>query len=48
MNWAQTKENETGYRWHNDFSIDKAKGTPLQSEFVFGTGAGCTAGECIS
>jgi hypothetical protein len=48
MNWAQTKENEIGYRWHNDFSIEKAKRTPLQNDFVFGTGAGCTAGECIS
>lgn len=48
MNWAQAKEDQTGYKWHNEFSIEKAKRTPLQTDFNFGTGAGCTAGECVS
>lgn len=48
LNWARIKEKETGYRWHYDFSIEKSKRMPIQTDFIFGTGAGCLGGECIS
>lgn len=48
LDWAKIKEDDTGYKWHNDFSIEQAKNTAIQTDFIFGTGAGCTSGECIS
>jgi len=45
INWAESKEEK--HTWHK-YSIKDAKKYIIDPEFNYGTGAGCTAGECIS
>jgi len=46
MYWASSKE--LNYKWHKDFSVEQAWIKSLSNDFVYGTGAGCDAGECVS
>jgi hypothetical protein len=46
MNWAKEKEEETKRRFKKDFKMSKIEKIGLQSEFVFGTGSGCSSGGC--
>lgn len=48
INWGKKHELKTGYQFHKSFSLEQAEKTSLQSEFVYGGGAGCQGGECIS
>lgn len=47
LKWAESKE--ISHTWHNGFSIaDAIKDFAKDELFIYGGGAGCTAGECIS
>jgi hypothetical protein len=47
MHWFANKENEK-QRWKKEGFYDDIANIGIQSDFVFGTGSGCKAGECTS
>jgi hypothetical protein len=48
MEWAERKEKETGNRFKHSMLLSTIKKIGLQTDFFYGTGAGCNAGECSS
>lgn len=45
MEWFQSKEIR-GRRWKSDATYEQISKIGLQTDFNFGTGAGCQAGFC--
>ncbi|MDB0602144.1 hypothetical protein PL373_13495 [Tenacibaculum maritimum] len=48
MMWAAIQEEIRGNRFKKEISMLQASNIGLQQDFFFGTGAGCSSGECIS
>lgn len=46
MEWFASMEEKRQARWKNEITYNQIKGVGLQSEFAFGTGAGCQGGFC--
>jgi hypothetical protein len=47
MQWFSDQETQTK-KWKKEMNYDYIKNLPLQSEFDFGTGAGCSSGFCTN
>lgn len=47
MQWFSDQEGVTK-KWKKEMNYDEIKNLPLQSEFNFGTGAGCSSGFCTN
>ena len=47
MQWFADQEGESK-KWKKEMNYDQIKNLPLQSEFDFGTGAGCSSGFCTN
>jgi hypothetical protein len=47
MQWFADQESQTK-KWKKEMNYDHIKNLPLQSEFDFGTGAGCSSGFCTN
>lgn len=43
MKWGQQMEKKTGRQFRHDMSLEQIEKIGLQQEFIFGTGAGCSA-----
>tara|TARA_R110002153_G_C13217681_1_gene488515 strand:+ start:178 stop:1017 length:840 start_codon:yes stop_codon:yes gene_type:complete len=46
MNWAKSKETKTKRRFTDAFKMNEIERIGLQTDFVFGTGSGCSSGGC--
>jgi hypothetical protein len=46
MNWAKNKELKSKRRFKNDFKMNQIQKIGLQTDFIFGTGSGCSSGMC--
>jgi len=47
MQWFADQEGKS-MKWKKEMNYDQIKNLPLQSEFDFGTGAGCSSGFCTN
>ena len=47
MQWFADQESKS-MKWKKEINYDQIKNLPLQSEFDFGTGAGCSSGFCTN
>jgi hypothetical protein len=47
MQWFSDQESKS-MKWKKEINYDQIKNLPLQSEFDFGTGAGCSSGFCTN